>query len=125
MNKQVKILVVEDEEFLSDIYKEILTDAGYSVETAAEGETAYQMLSQNHYDLVLLDVMLPGMDGKEIIKRLHQEKKISQQGRIVLMTNLVQDALFSEVRKWGVKDHLIKSDFDPGEFLKTVKQFLA
>ena len=125
MNKQVKILVVEDEEFLSDIYKEILTDAGYSVETAAEGETAYQMLSQNHYDLVLLDVMLPGMDGKEIIKRLHQNKKISQQGRIVLMTNLVQDALFSEVRKWGVKDHLIKSDFDPGEFLKTVKQFLA
>ena len=63
-----KILIVEDEEHISNLIAMALSPLGYICETANDGENGADMIEQNRYDLILLDVMLPGIDGFELIE---------------------------------------------------------
>lgn len=63
----IKILIVEDEEAISDLIRMNLVKAGYNCQCAFDGVTAADMMSQEHYDLVLLDIMLPGINGYELL----------------------------------------------------------
>ena len=67
-----KILVVDDESALCDLAEDLLTEHGYSVETKLSGEEALQELSENKYDLALLDVIMPGMSGYQLADKIHE-----------------------------------------------------
>ena len=69
-----KILVVDDEKAIVTLLEYNLKKAGYSVDTVSEGVSAYNMAVTGKYDFILLDLMLPGMDGIEITRRLRQER---------------------------------------------------
>ncbi len=82
-----KILIVDDEPDILDLAKITLLSGGYEVSTTASGEEALDMISENHPDLVLLDVVLPGVSGLEICRRLKRDPK-THSIKVILFTAL-------------------------------------
>ena len=123
--KKSRILVVEDETFLRDLYVEILADEGYEVDTAADGAEGLKKIQMGGYDLILLDIVLPKMDGIEILKNIKANPPQNKNGAIVMLTNLGQEAVISEGVSLGVRGHIIKSDYTPDKLIAEVKQLLA
>ncbi len=76
-DEKYRILVVDDEERIRRLLRMYLEKEEYAVEEAEDGETALQMALQNDYDLILLDLMLPGMDGIEVCEKLREQKSTS------------------------------------------------
>lgn len=120
-----KILLVEDDQLLRDLYHELLTDEGFLVDQAADGETGLQRILQGGYNLILLDIMLPKRDGIAILKEVKDKKPAAPNGPIVLLTNLGQDALIKEGFAQGAAGYLIKSALTPDQVLHEVRTFLA
>lgn len=123
--KADKILIVEDETFLRELYEELLGEEGYEVETAVDGEGAINKLSKQNYDLTLLDIMLPKKDGLDVMKEMQASGKEDHLGKVVLLTNLGQDAVIKRGFELGAKGYLIKSSFTPDQILKEVAGFLG
>ena len=120
-----RILVIEDEAFLRDLYIEILSDAGFTVESAIDGQEGLKKIQQGGYDLILLDIVLPKMDGIEILKALKNNPPANPNGSIVMLTNLGQEAVISEGVSLGVRGHIIKSDYTPEQLVNEVKHLLS
>ena len=90
--KQQKILVVEDEQYMRDLYCQILKEEGYLSECTDNGETAFNKIMANDYDLILLDLILPRMSGISVLQKLRDEGKLKAgMPKIVVLTNLGQD----------------------------------
>lgn len=119
-----KILVVEDDQFLRDLYNELLTGEGYSLELAIDGDEGLKKISLGGFDLVLLDIMLPKLDGLEILRRLKDTPPKEANGPIVLLTNLGQDPIIKEGFSLGASGYIIKSAMTPDQVLDEVKVFL-
>ena len=121
-----KILVVEDDQFLRDLYVDILSSAGYRVEQAPDGEIGYQQMKKGGFDLVLLDIMLPKLDGISILKKLSQEAPPNPPNRIVIvLSNLGQESVIAEAVNLGARGYMIKSDLTPEQALNEVKRYLS
>lgn len=124
METQKRILIVEDDQFLREFYQELLTQEGYFVDVAAEGETALQKIQQNEYNLVLLDIMLPKKDGTQILRELKITPPKTAHLTIVVLTNLGQDAVIKECFNLGAEGYLIKSAMNPEQVVQEVKSYL-
>lgn len=125
--KTAKILLVEDETELRDLYQLLLEDKGYLVDAKADGKQGLQALEQGGYDLVLLDIMLPFIDGLEILSQLQKSRLPSKQNvkSVILLTNLAQDQTIARALELGVRGYLIKSDYNPEQLLEAVAGFLT
>jgi len=119
-----RILVVEDEPYLRDLYLEILKEEGFKVDSASDGEEAYAKMKAGGYDLVLLDIMLPKMDGLEVLRKLKENKLQNLNKAVLLLTNLGQETIISEGVSLGVRGYLIKSDYTPDNLVKEIKEAL-
>ncbi len=119
-----KILVVEDDEFLRELYDELLKGEGYEVSLAEEGEQGLTKITEGGFDLVLLDIMLPKMDGLEILRHVKSTPPKQKNGPVVLLTNLGQDSIIKEGFSLGAAGYLIKSAMNPDQVLSEVKVFL-
>lgn len=119
-----KILVVEDDEFLRELYDELLKGENYVVTLAVDGEEGLNLMSEGGYDLVLLDIMLPKMDGLEILRHIRDKQPKLKNGPVVLLTNLGQDSIIKEGFALGASGYLIKSAMNPDQVLSEVKVFL-
>ncbi len=125
-DRKKKILLVEDEKFLRDLYAEILTEAGYIVEQVADGEAGYEAMHKGGYDLVLLDIMLPKMDGLQIMQKLvHETPPIAPNGSVVVLSNVGQDTTISALIALGATAYMIKSDYTPDQVIQKVKSVLG
>lgn len=122
MNKK-KILLVEDELFLRDLYVEALTTAGYEVITAVNGQEAYDKLKQGGYDLILLDIVMPIMDGIQVVEKLKEEGSAIPNKYVVFLTNLDNDADIKKALLYGA-GYIIKSQITPADLLNEVKHYL-
>jgi DNA-binding response OmpR family regulator len=122
-NRQKKILIVEDDQFLREFYQELLVAEGYTIDTAPEGEMGLSKIQNNTYDLVLLDLMLPKKDGVQILRDLKASPPKSPQ-TIVVLTNLGQDTVIRECFSLGANGYLIKSALNPDQVLTEVKSYL-
>jgi len=119
-----KILLVEDDQFLRTLYVDLLKADGYTVEEAVDGEEAFNKIKSGSWDLILLDVVLPKMDGFQVINKLKTESPQSLKQKIVLLTNLDKSSLIKEVDPLGLQ-YLIKSDLTPDQFVNKVKSFFT
>lgn len=114
-----KVLVVDDERNIREVLAAVLQDEGYSVRTAIDGRQALDQLHQDPPDLVLLDVMLPGLDGRELIRRMQQQSKLADIP-VVLISTAAQPAL----PMLGAAAFLPKP-FDLAHLLNTVARVLG
>ncbi len=115
-----KLLVVDDEESIVTLLKYNLEQAGYTVETAYDGEQALESAVENEYDLIILDLMLPQMDGMDVLKSLRQQKKETP---VLMLT--AKDDEFDKVLglELGADDYMTKP-FSPREVTARVKAIL-
>ena len=118
-----KILLVEDEVSLRELYLELLRQEGFSVDQARDGQEALDMIQKGGYDLILLDLVLPKLSGVEVLEQLKKQKIKKSNGPVVVLTNLGKEAVDGK-KKLGIKDYLIKSDLTPDQFVKKVRSHL-
>lgn len=124
-HKGKRILIIEDDQFLREFYQELLQSEGFLVDLAAEGETATAKMHEGGYSLVLLDIMLPKKDGLQILRDNKQTPPKNQNGPIVVLTNLGQDAIIKTAYELGAAGYLIKSALNPDQVLTEINNYLA
>lgn len=126
MTNTKTILVVEDEQNLQDLYAQYLRGEGYTVDVAGDGNTAYEKMKSATYSLVLLDIMLPEMDGLQVLEKLKKEGGFDPATQsVVLLTNLGQDTLVAKALTLGIRGYLVKSDYSPDQLLAEIKGYLT
>lgn len=123
-NKNIRILIVEDDEFLRDFYQELLTSEGYTIDVAADGETALTKIRQGGWSLILLDIMMPKKDGLQVLRDLKIQGPASPIGQIVCLTNLGNDTIINQCFSLGASGYLIKSALNPDQVLNEIHSFL-
>ena len=115
-----KILIVEDEEAIADLEKDYLELSGFEVEVANDGETGLKKALENDYDLFILDLMLPGVDGFEICRQVRDEKNTP-----IIMVSAKKDDI-DKIRGLGLgADDYITMPFSPSELVARVKAHMA
>ena len=123
MNAGKKILLVEDDVFVSDVYQTKLKQEGFDVISAENGTEAMKKLETAVPDVILLDIIMPYMDGKEVLTRLKESEKWKNIP-VIILTNLSQRDDVEEVLQKGADDYLIKSHFTPSEVVEKIKAVL-
>jgi|SRR5690606_11745322 len=121
---KVKILIVEDDLFIRELYERQLSLEGYDVSTAEDGELGLAALSQSVPDLLLLDIMLPKVSGLDVLRTM-KAKEETKNVPVILLTNLGQDSVIKEGFNLGADGYLIKSAYTPDQIIDEVKKFLA
>ncbi|MCA9390282.1 response regulator [candidate division WWE3 bacterium] len=119
-----KILLVEDEASLKELYRELLFSEGYMVDVADDGQMAYEKMKEGGYDLVLLDIRLPKMDGLQILEKLTPEEKSSNK-KIIMLTNFSNEQVIKQAYELGASGYLMKSALNPDDVLHEVEAFLS
>ena len=115
-----KILIAEDDFYILDIYKSTFAEAGYTVDTAKDGEEAISKLKTNTYDVLLLDIMLPKVSGTEIINWCRTDNSPAKNLLIYALTNLDESVFIKKVITEGANGYFIKSDMTPDTLLEKV-----
>jgi len=113
-----KVLLVEDDPFLIDIYTTKLKQEGFDLISAKDGEEALQKVEKEKPELVILDIVLPNIDGWQVLK------KIKGKAKILVLSNLSQKEEVEKGLKLGADKYLIKSDFTPSQVIKELKEIL-
>jgi CheY-like chemotaxis protein len=124
MNEKSKIVaIVEDDPPIAQMYRIKLELAGYSVEIAADGESGLAMVKKDKPDLILLDIMMPHMNGDEVLKKLRSDPELSDIP-VVILTNIANEELQKKIERLGVAGYIQKSDYTPREVLAVVDELM-
>lgn len=121
--KPKKILCIEDEHFISELYVRALTKAGYEVTTAVDGEQGLKEALTDAYNVILLDIMIPNLTGIEILKRLRNsdvENPINS--KIIITTNLEQGEEGRRAIEEQADGYVIKAEITPRQLVEFVNQ---
>lgn len=120
-----RILLVEDEEMIRDLYARHLREAGYDVSEVGDGEEAYTAILKGNYDLVLLDIMIPSFSGTSILRTLKADPSAKNlKCKIVMLTNLDQESVKDESAYYGVDGYLVKNQIDVLHLADEIKKYL-
>ena len=120
-----KVLCIEDEHFISELYNRALVKAGYDVTVELDGQKGLDLAKTGHYDLILLDLMLPTITGIEVLRQLRDPAKTPNfRSKIIITTNLDQsDEVRADIEKQA-DGYLVKAEITPKElveFLSNIK----
>ncbi len=118
-----KILLVEDEDFIRELYTRQLAKAGFTVKSAVNGQTGLETLKNETFDLLLLDIMLPGINGLQLLREFKTQNPNSPMITI-LLTNLGQESVIKEGFELGAQAYLIKASYTPDQVVNEVKNAL-
>lgn len=120
----IKVLIVDDDNFLLDMYSLKFRESGFLVEVAKSGDEALEKAKEMRPDVVLLDIVMPQLDGFEVLRSLRQDKS-AEGAIIVILTNLGQKEDVERGLGLGANDYIIKAHFTPSEVVNKVKNLLA
>lgn len=124
MTKKYKILIVEDDSFLLSMYATKFELEGFEVLMAEDGEKGLNAAKKEMPDMILLDILLPKMNGFEVLKNLKADDK-TKDLKVLLLTNLSQRAEVDQGLDMGAVEYLIKAHFMPSEVVVKVKKMLG
>jgi DNA-binding response OmpR family regulator len=119
----VKVLIVEDDPFLSSLAAERLKKEGYDVTSAMDGAQALKKLEESVPDLVLLDIIMPGVNGFEVLKAMKADVRLKDVA-VIIFSNLGQEQEVEEGKKLGADDFLVKAKFTLKEVVDKINTLL-
>jgi CheY-like chemotaxis protein len=119
--KNKKILIVEDEAPLRNAIADILTFEGFTVFQAKNGQEGLDMSLAQHPDLILLDLMMPVMDGLTMLEKLRQDQEYGKNALVILLTNINDPDKIAQATEAGTFDFLVKSDWNIEDVVKKIK----
>lgn len=113
-----KVLCIEDERFISELYTRVLTKAGYHVDTVVDGKEALAVAEKNEYDIILLDLMLPNLSGIDILRKLKDPSRQPPiKAKIIVTTNLEQrEDVRADIEKQA-DGYVVKAELTPHELV--------
>ena len=107
-----RMLIVEDEQDICDCLQQFFSARGFSVASAFSGEEALDRLQKDGADVILLDILLPGLSGMEVLRRA---KQLQPHAQVIVVTALDQDALREQAHRYGASGYITKPfDFSEG-----------
>lgn len=118
-----RILIIEDEALILEMYKIAFEAAGFSVEAAASGQEGWQSLQKADFDLVLLDIKMDGISGIEILGRLQREPSLERLP-VWVLTNVGEEAVTRQAMNLGAEEYIMKTKIKPSELVSRVRQRL-
>jgi CheY-like chemotaxis protein len=119
------ILFIEDDKPIAEMYARVLERDGYHVEFAYNGADGLKMIESKHYDLILLDIMMPEKTGIEVLHQIRGEDGSGYPAtKIVILTNLAQDKTSQEALKSQADGYIIKADIVPSQLADVVGKLL-
>ncbi len=119
-----KILIIEDDSFLQGLVATKLTKEGYEIVTAANGEEAVKVADEKKPDFILLDLVLPGMDGFEVLSKIRKNDSLKKTP-IIVFSNLAEDKDMAKAKELGANEFMVKSNFTLDELAVKIKEILA
>ncbi len=119
-----KVLIVEDDQLIFSILSRELSDAGFEVANAFDGEQAVTVTKEVQPDLVLLDILLPRKNGFEVLQTLKSDASVSKIP-VVILSNLGQPEDIQKGRELGAIDYMVKVEFEPKQIVEKVRTLLA
>jgi len=118
------ILLVEDDPFVVDIYTKKLTEAGFSVEVAQDREETLKKISEKKPDLLLLDIVLPNIEGWDLLKEIKEDLAFKDL-KVAILSNLGQKADVEKGLKLGATRYFIKAHYTPTQVVEEIEKMLA
>ena len=118
-----KILFIEDESVLQKTFERTLRDEGYEMVSALDGETGFNLAKKEKPDLILLDLVLPKMNGFEVLKKLKGDGE-TKGIPVIILTNLERMADIDKALELGATTYLVKVDYGLGEVMEKIKKTL-
>ena len=122
-NKKTKVLIIEDDSYISDMYRIKLESENFEVATAEDGIIGIKMLKKQKPDIILLDVVMPKMDGFDVLKTIKKNVELKEVP-VVLLTNLSQKENVERGFELGADSYIIKAHFTPSEVVEKIKGIL-
>lgn len=124
MNKnKKKILIIEDERLLLDMYESYFKKAGYEVFATGNGRPGIEIAKEEKPDIIITDILMPEMDGYEVIKAIRKDSK-TKKIPILVFSNLGQKEEINKGLELGADDYVIKTDLTPSELMKKIERML-
>lgn len=121
--KKGKILLIEDDKTLVEMYKVKFEQEGYEIDASEKGAEGLDLAKKNKYDVILLDIILPEMDGFAVLKSLKGSSH-TKNTPVVMLSNLGQEADLKKGKKLGAKDYLVKASFTPAQVVNKVAKIV-
>lgn len=115
------ILIVEDDDFILDVYEKKLALEGYSIAIARNGNEAMELIRKRRPDLLLLDIMLPLKDGFQVLKEIREDEELTDI-RVIVMSNLSQNKDMARAKELGVTDYIVKSNISLPDMVERVRK---
>jgi two-component system, OmpR family, alkaline phosphatase synthesis response regulator PhoP len=122
-NRSVHLVVIEDDKFLRNLIVRKLTKEGFVVVEAENGKEGLAAMRKELPQMVLLDIILPGMSGYDVLEEIRKDEKLAGVP-IIILSNLEQKEEVDHAQSLGVKEFLIKAKFTPGEIVEHIKKIL-
>ena len=118
-----KILIVEDDELLRTLYSDVLKAEGHEIQSAQDGDEALKKIQIGGWDLILLDIILPKINGLDIMKKVLENPPSNPNKCVVFLTNLDRGDEIEQTKKLG-QGYIIKSQINPDDLIREVNRYL-
>src|SRR5260221_6149990 len=120
----MKILLIDDERAILDVLSQALTQGGFSVVTAPHGTKGLELAKSEKPDMILLDQILPDMNGNDVLKKLKADE-VTKAIPVAMLSNFSQDGMVSDALKSGAVEYILKYQIGPQDLVQKVKTLLA
>lgn len=117
------LLIIEDDAFLRSLLVKRLAEAGFEIGEAADGAEGLKLIQEKVFDLIVLDLIMPGVDGYEVLKRLKENKETANMP-VLILSNLGDPEAIEKATKLGADDYMIKAHFTLEEVEKKIRKIL-
>ena len=112
------VLIIEDDIDLVKLYEMKFKSAGFKVDTATDGRKGLELAKKGGYSIIILDVMLPVMDGFSVLAELNKNRPTARNGPVIFLTNLAKNKIVEEAKSTGVTDVLSKTEYTPSQLVE-------
>lgn len=123
-DKKIKVAIIEDDIAIVQMYRTKFETEGYEVETAGDGHTGLELIESFEPDIILLDLMMPNMNGLDMLQQLRGMPG-GREAKVVVLTNMGDTETATRVFKMAADDYIVKAEMTPKQVAERVKALLS